>query len=81
MHLCDLAPPRVFDSQSLADAIELLGSGRAGALPVVAKDEPDRLVGLVTRADALRALNDMTKAAAEPNREHPSTAATSVRPS
>jgi CIC family chloride channel protein len=50
-------PQVVFPDESMASALEKLGRLGVGRLPVVAREEPRKLVGIVRRDDILRAYN------------------------
>jgi H+/Cl- antiporter ClcA/CBS domain-containing protein len=43
----------VYDDSSLRDAADQMAREGVGRLPVVARDEPDRVVGIVTRSDII----------------------------
>jgi CIC family chloride channel protein len=45
----------VFPDDSLAEALEIMGDGDYGRLPVVERQNPTQLVGLLRRADIVRA--------------------------
>ena len=45
----------VFDDSSLRDAADHMARENVGRLPVVARDEPDRVIGIVTRSDLIAA--------------------------
>jgi len=45
----------VFDDSSLRDAADHMARENVGRLPVVARDEPDRVIGIVTRSDVVAA--------------------------
>ena len=45
----------VFDDSSLRDAADHMARENVGRLPVVARDEPDRVIGIVTRSDVIAA--------------------------
>jgi CBS domain-containing protein len=45
----------VFDDSSLRDVAERMAHENVGRLPVVARDEPDRVIGIVTRSDLIAA--------------------------
>jgi chloride channel protein, CIC family len=45
----------VFDDSSLRDAVAHVVRENVGRLPVVARDQPDRVIGLVTRSDLIAA--------------------------
>jgi H+/Cl- antiporter ClcA/CBS domain-containing protein len=47
------APVVVFDDSSLRDAADLMAREGVGRLPVVARDEPDRVIGILTRSDVI----------------------------
>jgi H+/Cl- antiporter ClcA/CBS domain-containing protein len=49
------APVVVFDDSSLRDAADLMAREGVGRLPVVARDEPDRVIGILTRSDVIAA--------------------------
>ena len=49
------APVVVFDDSSLRDAADLMAHAGVGRLPVVARDEPDRVIGILTRSDVIAA--------------------------
>ena len=49
------APVVVFDDSSLRDAADLMAHEGVGRLPVVARDEPDRVIGILTRSDVIAA--------------------------
>jgi CBS domain-containing protein len=48
-------PVVVFDDSSLRDAVDQMARENVGRLPVVARDEPDRVIGIVTRSDVIAA--------------------------
>lgn len=43
----------VYDDSSLRDAADHMAREGVGRLPVVARDEPDRVIGIVTRSDVI----------------------------
>jgi H+/Cl- antiporter ClcA/CBS domain-containing protein len=43
----------VFDDSSLRDVADHMASENVGRLPVVARDDPDRVIGIVTRSDVI----------------------------
>jgi CBS domain-containing protein len=43
----------VFDDSSLRDAADHMARENVGRLPVVARDEPDRVIGILTRSDII----------------------------
>jgi CIC family chloride channel protein len=45
----------VFDDSSLRDAADHMAREKVGRLPVVARAEPDRVIGIVTRSDVIAA--------------------------
>jgi H+/Cl- antiporter ClcA len=45
----------VFDDSSLRDAADHMVRENVGRLPVVARDDPDRVIGIVTRSDVIAA--------------------------
>lgn len=45
----------VFDDSSLRDAVDHMARENVGRLPVVARDQPDRVIGIVTRSDVITA--------------------------
>ena len=45
----------VYDDSSLRDAADHMARENVGRLPVVARDEPDRVIGIVTRSDIIAA--------------------------
>ena len=45
----------VYDDSSLRDAADHMVRENVGRLPVVARDEPDRVIGIVTRSDVIAA--------------------------
>jgi CBS domain-containing protein len=49
------APVVVFDDNTLRDAADLMVIERVGRLPVVTRDEPQRVVGILSRSDLLAA--------------------------
>jgi H+/Cl- antiporter ClcA/CBS domain-containing protein len=49
------APVVVFDDSTLRDAADQMVSEAVGRLPVVERDEPHRLVGIISRSDLLTA--------------------------
>jgi CBS domain-containing protein len=49
------APVVVFDDSSLREAADHMAREDVGRLPVVARDEPDRVIGIVTRSDVISA--------------------------
>jgi CBS domain-containing protein len=49
------APVVVFDDSSLRDAADQMVAEGVGRLPVVERDEPHRLVGIISRSDLLSA--------------------------
>jgi CBS domain-containing protein len=49
------APVVIFDDSSLRDAVDLMAHEGVGRLPVVARDEPDRVIGIITRSDVIAA--------------------------
>jgi CIC family chloride channel protein len=49
------APVVVFDDNSLRDAADLMVIERVGRLPVVTRDNPQRVVGILSRSDLLAA--------------------------
>ncbi len=55
--LCDPHPETIRETDDLLLAADRLATGRALGLPVVAAEDPGRLVGLVTRREVLQALN------------------------
>ena len=55
--ICTCDPVTLFPDQSLHDAMHLLSSRNVGRLPVVAREDPTRLVGLLRRYDIVRAYN------------------------
>ena len=48
-------PAIVFDDSSLRDAVDHMVRENVGRLPVVARDQPDRVIGIVTRSDVIAA--------------------------
>jgi CBS domain-containing protein len=48
-------PVVVFDDSSLRDVADLMAHEGVGRLPVVARDEPDRVIGIITRSDVITA--------------------------
>ena len=55
--ICTCDPVAVFPDQSLHDALYLLSVRDIGRLPVVSREEPRRIVGLLRRDDLVRAYN------------------------
>ncbi|MHB1843434.1 MAG: chloride channel protein [Deltaproteobacteria bacterium] len=53
--LCRLKAPTIAEDDDLGAALERLVTGAEGHLPVVSRDDPDRLVGILTRQDVLLA--------------------------
>jgi CBS domain-containing protein len=49
------APIVVFDDNSLRDAADLMVIEHVGRLPVVTRDDPQRVVGIISRSDLLAA--------------------------
>jgi CIC family chloride channel protein len=49
------APIVVFDDSSLRDAADLMARDNVGRLPVVARGEPARIIGIITRSDVIAA--------------------------
>ncbi|HEY3821128.1 MAG TPA: chloride channel protein [Polyangiaceae bacterium] len=49
------APAVVFDDSSLRDAADHMARENVGRLPVVARNEPDRVIGIITRSDVISA--------------------------
>jgi H+/Cl- antiporter ClcA/predicted transcriptional regulator len=45
----------VFDDSSLRDAVDQMAREDIGRLPVVARDEPDKVIGIITRSDVIGA--------------------------
>ncbi len=45
----------VFDDSSLRDAVDHMARENVGRLPVVARDQPDLVIGIVTRSDVIAA--------------------------
>ncbi len=45
----------VFDDSTLRDAVDHMAREKVGRLPVVARDDPDRVIGIVTRSDVIAA--------------------------
>jgi chloride channel protein, CIC family len=45
----------VFDDSSLRDVADHMARENVGRLPVVARDDPDRVIGIVTRSDVIAA--------------------------
>jgi CBS domain-containing protein len=45
----------VFDDSSLRDAADHMARENVGRLPVVAREDPDRVIGIVTRSDVIAA--------------------------
>ena len=45
----------VFDNSSLRDVADHMASENVGRLPVVARDDPNRVIGIVTRSDVIAA--------------------------
>ncbi|HEY5243874.1 MAG TPA: chloride channel protein [Polyangiaceae bacterium] len=45
----------VYDDSSLRDAADHMARENVGRLPVVARDDPDRVIGIVTRSDVIAA--------------------------
>ncbi len=55
--ICTRDPQTVFPDQSLHDAMYLLSARDVGRLPVVSREDPRRIVGLLRRYDFVRAYN------------------------
>ncbi len=55
--LCDRNPPTLREKDELPAAVEKIAQSRAPALPVVADDDPRRLVGLLGRREVIELLN------------------------
>jgi chloride channel protein, CIC family len=49
------SPAVVFDDSSLRDAIDHMAREKVGRLPVVSREEPDRVIGMITRSDLIAA--------------------------
>jgi chloride channel protein, CIC family len=49
------APVVVFEDSSLRDAVDQMAGENVGRLPVVTRDEPDRVIGILTRSDVIAA--------------------------
>jgi CBS domain-containing protein len=49
------APVVVFEDSSLRDAVDHMASEHVGRLPVVSRDEPERVIGIITRSDVVSA--------------------------
>jgi chloride channel protein, CIC family len=45
----------VFEDSSLRDAVDQMAGENVGRLPVVTRDEPDRVIGILTRSDVIAA--------------------------
>jgi len=65
------APVVVFDDNSLRDAADLMVAEGIGRLPVVERDEPHRLVGIISRSDLLSAHAPRLDAASRVQRGRP----------
>jgi chloride channel protein, CIC family len=48
-------PLVIFDDSSLRHATDLMAAEGVGRLPVVAREEPDRVIGMLTRSDVITA--------------------------
>ncbi len=46
-------PAVVFDDSSLREAADHMARERVGRLPVVSRDDPARVIGMLTRADII----------------------------
>lgn len=67
--ICTCDPVTIFPDQSLHDAMYLLSARDIGRLPVVAREDPRRLVGLLRRYDFVRAYNKGLARRAEMERQ------------
>jgi len=59
-------PVTAYPDQSVRDILLRLGTMDVGRIPVVARDDPSRLLGVLRRHDIIKAYN---KAAAEAKRK------------
>ncbi|MFN7132820.1 MAG: chloride channel protein, partial [Myxococcales bacterium] len=69
--LCHENPPTVRASETLEAALVRMASKRAEHLPVVAEDEPDRLVGILSRRDIMDAYRKAVAALESPATAEP----------
>ena len=65
------APVVVFDDSSLRDAADQMVAEEVGRLPVVEREEPHRLVGIISRSDLLAAHEPRLHAASRVQRGRP----------
>lgn len=59
--VCERDVPTIFPEQSLADAIESIGFRNVELLPVVAKDDSTKLLGIITRRDIISTYNKVLR--------------------
>lgn len=57
--ICTKQVRYVFPDQTLEDTLTYFGSLNLGRLPVVAREDPNRLVGMLGRADIVRAISQI----------------------
>jgi CIC family chloride channel protein len=55
--VCTCNPVVVYPGQTLNEALRLMASWDVGRLPVVSREDPSRIVGLLRRYDVIRAYN------------------------